>query len=137
LVWQKRSALLGTGLDFAFYTNGAYGPSNEQGWAESQRLLGQMTKTCRDKGVAFHLAIWPMLYSLSDAYPFLPAHQAVAEACRKTDIPMLDLLDRLKAHPTAKLIIHPNDSHPNKLACRLAAEAIHEYLRRQHSSWFR
>jgi hypothetical protein len=119
------------------YTNDAYGPVNGAGWAQSEQLLARMGQACREKGAALHVAIWPMLADLGDSYPFVPAHKAIVEACGKAAVPVLDLRDRLKAYSADKLIIHPEDRHPNKLACRVAAQAISDHLRQYHAAWFK
>ncbi len=119
-----------------YFINSPYGPDNASGWSESQRVLREMADACRTRKALLHVAIWPMLVELSDRYPFEPAHEALAEACRHADIPVVDLLDRMKSHPVEELILHPEDPHPNKLACRLAAEAIYDHLRIQYFTWF-
>ncbi len=127
----------GLGLKMLHYTNDAYGPANADGWAQSEQLLADMADACRRRGVALHVAIWPMLVELGDEYPFVAAHQAIVEACRKANVPVVDLRDRLRAYPPNRLILHYEDRHPNRLACRLAAEAIAEHLRKHHADWFR
>ncbi len=119
------------------WINGMYGPDNADGWAESQRLLGQIAEGCRDRGAVLHVAIWPMLIDLGEGYPLAPAHQAIAEACARIDVPCVDLRAGLQGCPIDRLILHPRDRHPNKQACRLAAEALREHLREHHTEWFR
>jgi len=119
------------------FTNDAYGAVNADGWGQTQRLIAQMGQACREKRTSLHVAIWPMLVGLGEGYPFVPAHRSVIEACRKAEVPVIDLRDRLKAFPADRLIIHREDRHPNKLACQLAAEAIRDHLREAHAAWFK
>lgn len=130
--WNKRT--LGR-LTLA-WINGMYGPDNADGWAESQRLLGTLAMACRDRGAVLHMAIWPMLIDLGPDYPLAPAHQAIVDACRRLGISCVDLRNKLADHPINALILHSEDRHPSKTACRLAAEAIHDHLCRQHVQWF-
>ena len=119
------------------WISGMYGPANAEGWAKSQELLGLIAKACHQRKAQIHVAIWPMLIDLGTAYPFEPAHTALANACKKQRIPVVDLRDRLKKHPAAdELIIHPEDRHPSKLACRIAAEAIRDHVKAEHPDWF-
>jgi hypothetical protein len=119
------------------FTNDAYGPPNALGWKQSEKLLADMGEACRKHGIGLHVAIWPMLVKLGTDYPFVPAHQAIIEACQKAGVPVIDLRDRLKGYPADELVVHPRDRHPNKLACRVAAEAIADHLRESHPVWFR
>lgn len=136
LIWCKRQERQ-RGLGSLSWINGMYGPDNRDGWAESQRLLKGIAKACRDQGAVLHVAIWPMLIDLGADYPLAPAHQAIAEACRAADIPCVDLRAALAGQPNVKLILHPEDRHPSKWACRITAEAIREHLQAHHAAWFR
>jgi len=129
---------LGAGNDNERWLRDMYGPANAKGWAKSQELLARMAEACRAKGVAMHLAIWPMLFAeLGSDYPLVHAHEATAEACRKAGIVSVDLRESLKAHPIESLILLRRDGHPSRLACRVAAEALRDHLRQHHADWFR
>jgi len=127
---------LAVGRGFPRWMNGRYGPANAQGWAQSQRLLRRMAEACGRKGAVLHVAIWPALGGLGTDYAFLPAHQEIAEACRQAGIPFIDLRESLQTYPEEALIWHPEDQHPSKLACRVAASTIRDHLRRHHAAWF-
>ncbi len=119
------------------WITGMYGPDNADGWAESQRRLRLAYEACLAKQCKLHVAIWPMLIDLGPGYPLASAHTALSTACEQTGIPVVDLRDHLEATPPDALILHPKDRHPSKRACRIAAEAIREHLRRRHAEWFR
>jgi lysophospholipase L1-like esterase len=98
--------------------------SNAQGWRRTKRHLQRMDAEMRRRGGRFLVALWPLLVSLDAGYPFAGVHQSVAEACRQQGIPLLDLLQALRAEPTASLWVHETDRHPNERAQRLAAASI-------------
>ena len=127
---------LAVAREFPRWMNGRYGPANAQGWAQSQRLLRRMSEACGRKGAVLHVAIWPALKDLTTDYPFLPAHRAIAEACRQAGVPFIDLRESLQTYPEEALIWHPEDLHPSKLACRVAASAIRDHLHKHHAAWF-
>ncbi len=120
------------------WINGMYGAENEEGWSHSQELLGLVAKALRERGAEVHVAVWPMMIGFGPDYPLEPAHRAIAEVCSKLKIPCLDLRETLATEGDVnKLILHPEDRHPSRLASRLAAEAIQGHLRTHHPDWFR
>lgn len=125
-----------TGRASLDWINGMYGEHNAEGWTKSQELLGLIDKACRETGARLHVVIWPMLIDLGDGYPLAPAHEAILDACKRLDIPCLDLRPALRDQPIRRMILHPEDRHPSKWACAIAAETIHDHLRQRHPSWF-
>ncbi|MBN1341183.1 MAG: SGNH/GDSL hydrolase family protein [Phycisphaerae bacterium] len=136
LAWSKLNSME-VGRAFVAWGNEMYGPDNKEGWGETQQLLYRMAEVSRLGGAAFHVVLWPVLTDLGSSYPFGPAHHAIAEACEKDGIPLLDLRETLRSHPADGLKFHPDDEHPSKLACRIAAEAIRDDLMHHHPELFR
>jgi lysophospholipase L1-like esterase len=94
------------------------------GWPRTQEYLRQMDAAARGHRARLLVASWPLLVGLEAAYPFEPAHRAVAGFCERAGIPELDLLPAFRGRRTAELWVHPVDRHPNEIAQRIAAEAL-------------
>lgn len=64
------------------------------------------------------------------ALRFKSVHEQLDQFWQEQGIPHLDLLPVFSNLPPSKLVVKRHDSHPNEYAHALAAEAIHEFLRR-------
>ncbi len=62
---------------------------------------------------------------------FKSVHDQLDHYWKERGIPHLDLLATFSNFPPAKLMVNPNDSHPNEFAHALAAQAIDEFLRHE------
>jgi lysophospholipase L1-like esterase len=94
------------------------------GWARTQEYLRQMDAGARRHRARLLVASWPLLIGLEAAYPFEPAHRAIASFCASTGIPYHDLLPAFRGRRTPELWVHPVDRHPNEIAQRIAAESL-------------
>jgi hypothetical protein len=102
---------------------------NEMDWPGCREALEHAARICRQRNVKLGLVIFPQLYKLNDAYPFLQIHQLVGDTCRRIGIPVLDLLDTFHGHNPETLWVHPSDHHPNEIAHALAAKSIESFVR--------
>lgn len=103
-----------------------YSPqANPEGWPRTQQYVREMNRRTRERGAQFLVASWPILVGLEGEYPFAAVHAEIARFCLGAGIPRVELLDVLRGRDSASLWVHPVDRHPNEVANRLAAEALH------------
>jgi hypothetical protein len=96
------------------------------GWAAARRALKAMGGTCRERGVAFVVAVFPLFGNpLDDRYPFADLHAKVAQAAGEAGARVVDLLPRYRGLDWKLLVVNgADDEHPNEIAHRIAAQAI-------------
>jgi lysophospholipase L1-like esterase len=102
-----------------------------EGWVRARRALEEAKSISDRRGVRLVLAIFPVLWRLSDDYPFAEIHQTVAEFAGQTGIPVVDLHPAFVGHDGPELWVHPNNQHPNEVAHEIAAEALYGFLQEQ------
>jgi lysophospholipase L1-like esterase len=98
------------------------------GWIESERDLREIIAKCRERGIPCIVVMFPLLYELSDAYPFRAVHERVGEVVTGAGGEFIDLLPRLKGQDPGGLIVHPTDPHPNETVHALAGELVAEKI---------
>jgi lysophospholipase L1-like esterase len=98
------------------------------GWIESERALRDIIATCRERGIPCIVVLFPLLYELSDVYPFRAVHERVGEVVAGAGGEFIDLLPRLAGQNPAGLIVHPTDPHPNETVHALAGELVAEKI---------
>ena len=84
------------------------------------RILGARGEAA---GARMVLVVFPLLTRLDD-YPFVAAHQDLAEAARAAGYEVVDLLEVFAGMDERELWVHPADQHPNARALALAAETV-------------
>jgi hypothetical protein len=99
------------------------------GWHESRRALRQIIARCHEAGVPCYVLLFPILYDLSDAYPFQAIHEKIRDEVVGLNATWIDLFPRLKGQPAETLWVHPADQHPNERVHRIAAEELARALR--------
>lgn len=97
-------------------------------WELMKQKILQLDQLCRENDCEFRLVIFPFLHNLEGENSFAPVHEQVAEFCRNSDIPVLDLLPILQPHAAEGLVVSRFDAHPNEQANWYAANAIYEWL---------
>lgn len=107
-----------------------YSDENRDGWMRTRAALLRIQKKCRARGVAFGVALWPLLVGLERGgdYPFESAHAQIKKGVERSGIPFLDLLPTLKGRDSASLWVHPSDLHPNEIAQELVAPVLAEFV---------
>jgi len=98
------------------------------GRRESERALRQMIAQCTERGIPCLVVMFPLMYELSDDYPFTDIHESIGQVVEEAGGIFIDLLPHLKGRDARQLIVHPTDQHPNEqvhaIAGRLVAAGI-------------
>jgi len=104
-------------------------PSGE-GWIESERALREVISLCRERDVPCIVVMFPLLFELSEDYPFQDIHRRVGEVVTGSDGHFIDLLPALTGRNPAELIVHPTDQHPNEKVHEIAGKLVAEEIQR-------
>jgi hypothetical protein len=96
------------------------------GWIAARAALRRMGGLCREKGVPFVVAIFPLFGNpLDDRYPFAEIHAKVGQAAGEAGAKVIDLLPAYRGLRWELLVADGvNDEHPNEIAHRIAANVI-------------
>ena len=96
------------------------------GWVAGRQALKSMGAACREKGVPFVVAIFPLFGNpLDDRYPFPELHAKVAQAAAEAGAKVVDLLPAYRGLRWDLLVVDGvDDEHPNEIAHRLAAGVL-------------
>ena len=92
-----------------------------------ETLGGKITRfrnICSAYGAELRIAVFPFVHNLGPDYPFLDAHEKLAQFCQSQSIPVLDLEPVLRPYSPAKLMVNRYDAHPNEFANQLVADAM-------------
>jgi len=100
------------------------------GWQASRQALARMGARCREAGIPFVVAIFPLFGNpLDDRYPFEAIHAKVAAAAAAAGAHVVDLLPVFRGLRSEALVVGgADDEHPNEVAHRIAAGAIRRAL---------
>lgn len=104
--------------------------SDSAGRIESERALREIISECNKRGIPCIVVMLPLLYELSDDYPFRGIHQQVGEVVRQIGGRFIDLLPELIGLNARELIVHPTDQHPNEKVHAIAGSLLAEEIRR-------
>ena len=96
------------------------------GWIAARAALKSMGAWCRQRGVPFVVAIFPLFANpLDDRYPFAEAHARIAQAAAEAGARVVDLLPAYRGLRGDVLVVNgADDEHPNEIAHRIAAGVI-------------
>ena len=97
-------------------------------WQGMRSKLDELREYCAAKKIDLRIAIFPFLHNLGADYPFDEAHERIADYCRETNLPCLDLKPVLLPHVQEGLTVNRFDAHPNERAHALAAQAMETEL---------
>jgi lysophospholipase L1-like esterase len=101
-----------------------------RGWQKMKSAILDFKKACEQENIQF-LAVLFASVSVTDkpTYPFLFAHEKIAEVMKEGNIQYIDLLDLYKGKSSMRLQALPGlDAHPNEIAHNMAAVRIFETL---------
>jgi|GEM_PF-2204802 len=107
---------------------GYFGPEKKQKWGQAQANITEIQKFCRVRQIELVIAIFPLLFELEKTYPFQEEVDEVDRFLTSNRIKTVNLLPVFKGKEATLLWSSPTDSHPNRVAHRLAAEAIYNFL---------
>jgi hypothetical protein len=96
------------------------------GWLAGREALRRIGALCRERGVPWLVAIFPLLGNpLDDRYPFAEAHARVAQAATEAGAKAVDLLPAYRDLRWELLVVDGvADEHPNEIGHRIAARAL-------------
>jgi GDSL-like lipase/acylhydrolase family protein len=96
------------------------------GWIAARAALKSIGAWCRQRGVPFVVAIFPLFANpLDDRYPFAEVHGKVAQAAAEAGAKVVDLLPAYRGLRWDVLVVNgTEDEHPNEIAHRIAAGVI-------------
>lgn len=103
------------------------------GWIRAQESLKEARTLSRENGFDLLFVIFPVLWSLSEDYPFAYVHEKVAAFAKSQSIPVLDLLPYFSGYDGPELWVHPNNQHPNEIAHEVAATALAAFIMEHYS----
>jgi len=125
----SRYNLFRVSRDTTSWYRALYSDENRDGWMRTRAALLRIQKKCRERGVAFGVALWPLLVGLERGreYPFESAHAQIKKGVERSGIPFVDLLETLKGRDSQSLWVHSSDLHPNEIAQGLVAPVLAEF----------
>jgi hypothetical protein len=96
------------------------------GWIAARQAFKSMGAWCRQRGVPFVVAIFPLFGNpLDEGYPFTEVHAKVAHAAAEAGARVVDLLPAYRGLRWDVLVVNgADDEHPNEIAHRIAAGVI-------------
>lgn len=99
---------------------------NAPGWIAARQALKSMGAWCRQRGVPFVVAIFPLFGNpLDESYPFADVHAKVAHAAAEAGARVVDLRPAYRGLRWDILVVNgADDEHPNEIAHRIAAGVI-------------
>jgi lysophospholipase L1-like esterase len=126
----RRYEDLRVGQDTAAWYRALYSDQNRDGWMQTRASLQRMRAACKERGIAFGVALWPLLVGLEAgaSYPFEAAHAQIRTGVERAGIPFLDLLPALRGQDSASLWVHPSDLHPNERAQALVSPVLADFV---------
>ncbi len=112
----------------SYIKEGYFGPEKDQKWGRAQNNLKAIKKFCAENGIELVVAIFPLLFELEKTYPFQAEVEEIENFLISNKIHSVNLFPSFRGKKTFVLWSSPTDSHPNRIAHRLAAEAIYRYV---------
>ena len=103
---------------------------DQTNWNHFSNALQSFKEITTKENVKFGAVLFPLFYTpIDERYPFLDLHQKIDAELEKNAISYLDLKERFRGLNPERLQVKPGeDTHPNEIAHRIAAEAIYQWL---------
>jgi hypothetical protein len=98
----------------------------DPGWVEARRALKAIGALCRERGLPWIVAVFPMFGNpLDERYPFADIHAKVARTAAESGARAVDLLPAYRGLRSDVLVVDGvRDEHPNEIAHRIAAGVL-------------
>ena len=128
---EGRYATMRVSRDTTAWYRALYSDENQAGWMRTRAAWLRIKARCESQGISFGVALWPLLVGLEDGatYPFDAAHAQIRKGLERAQIPLLDLLPRVRGRRSSSLWVHESDLHPNEVAQALVAPALTHFVR--------
>ncbi len=97
-------------------------------WDLTRGALDEIQASLEARGIPLLMVVFPFFVELDGDYPFESIHEVVQEHAEQRGIPVLDLREAYSRFHGPELWVHETDQHPNEIAHRIAADAVHAYL---------
>jgi hypothetical protein len=96
------------------------------GWRAGRQALRGIGALCRERGIPWLVAIFPLLGNpLDERYPFAEEHARVVQAAAEAGARTVDLLPAYRGLRWELLVVDgAADEHPNEVGHRIAARAL-------------
>jgi hypothetical protein len=96
------------------------------GWRAGRQGLRGIGALCRERGIPWLVAIFPLLANpLDEGYPFAEVHRRVEQAAAEAGAKAVDLFPAYRGLRWELLVVDGfGDEHPNEIAHRIAARAL-------------
>jgi hypothetical protein len=92
------------------------------GFKSVDNALNKIEKISEINGTKTFLTIFPIIFKLSNEYPFKNEHKRIMKLSNSHNFITYDLFEALSDQSYRDLWVHPTDQHPNYLAHRLVGE---------------
>lgn len=144
--WWQRSNLLRMAMKAARSVRvRAYGNGDYQlflhryppAWTTVKNSFARLGMWSREHKVPALVIIFPDLSVPAADYPYAAIHEQVGDEARRDGLSVLDLRAVYDGRPRESMRIADDDAHPSSAGQRLAAEAVRDFILRQHPEWLR
>jgi hypothetical protein len=127
---SSRYEMFQVSRDTTAWYRALYSDDNRDGWMRTRAALRRIQVKCGERGVAFGVALWPLLVGLEagGTYPFETAHAQIRKGVERLGVPFVDLLPTLRGRDSASLWVHSSDLHPNERAQALVAPVLADFV---------
>ena len=127
---SSRYEMFQVSRDTTAWYRALYSDENRDGWMRTRAALRRIQLKCGERGVAFGVALWPLLVGLEagGTYPFETAHAQIRKGVERLGVPFVDLLPTLRGRDSASLWVHSSDLHPNERAQALVAPVLADFV---------
>lgn len=99
-----------------------------QVWTEQQQYLLEIMSICKNRGIEFHLVIFPLLFGLESDYQFYDVENEISRFAKESSIPVFSLTNGFIGHKSSTLWVSSSDQHPNEKGHSIAANTLYPYL---------
>ena len=105
------------------------GYTNTISWNEQKKVMKNFVDFTKINANQLLVVTFPFLQQKREDYTFEIAHQKLEAFWKSEQIPHLDLLETYSSSLGKDLTVNNYDAHPNEYANKLAAEAIHGFIK--------
>lgn len=103
-------------------------PGETAEWRQAQSNLLWLSEQSRQRGIDFSIAVFPMLFELTDKHPLAAAMAEVERFAADAKIPCISLLPLFRGQNAPSLWVSPLDQHPNPRGHLIAEEGIYDLV---------